>query len=447
MKPRRLRIPAILSAAFFLSCGSPGTHPTASEPQECIQSPSRVHQLTRHLSDEALECRESATAQLIALGPDALAEIRDQFESVGDPETQARLNAVIEVLAAQDRLVRRVGRPPLVSVSVCEKPLVGALDQLSRQSGMPVLSAGLPLDLKVSMEASGVPVWMAIDNLCRSHGGIKPIWSTDRVTLVPGVFVETPHVEWRVGPIPMGRLWLQYASVIPDYQKEPVLETRVTLLLSPGRRLFLCDLFVSRAECPTGGPVSSEEGECIYLSDLREAYRFTNAGSILLPVKTWLPTVHLPLPHEIVNTRGTAYFHLSPGTKGLAILTDLRPEARSQELKRNVSMYLQEMERTASETRIKFWTTHSMISGRYDRVEGVEGIRLVSKSGRTWHPTDARQQYLGSDMGADDWHTDARFAVDPDVELTALELLQPDHENAETIRIEFDFPMLAVIVR
>jgi hypothetical protein len=201
-----MRLLALLVGA--LSCVSCTSAPSPQRP--CLDDPLGAMILSLRADD--IETRERTQLQLIQLGPDRLSELR-QCMAAADPEIRSRLSTVVATLEAQEAFVRIFGRPRLVSVQASGLTLSSVAAELTRQSGARIeVEEGLTHHL-VQLVTREVPVWEALDDLCRANSGLSQEWKYDRVVLRSGIFQELPTVEWKLGPIRMGRLRILSAKL------------------------------------------------------------------------------------------------------------------------------------------------------------------------------------------------------------------------------------------
>ncbi|HZL72021.1 MAG TPA: hypothetical protein VFC86_06155, partial [Planctomycetota bacterium] len=128
------RLPALAALLVAVSCVSA---PSPNQPSPGGLEDS-IATRVRELHEGDLEIREAAMVALAALGPDALPAIRGVQRRIVDQEVSVRLQSVIERLEEQDGLVRLVGRPRLVDLSVRRAPIHEVLKELTRQSAVRV---------------------------------------------------------------------------------------------------------------------------------------------------------------------------------------------------------------------------------------------------------------------------------------------------------------------
>jgi hypothetical protein len=130
----------------------------------------RIDELLQRLNDDALPVRETAARELSELGPDALPLLAKRLEGL-DGERRGRVQEAMRRIEDRQKLFRVL--PPLktVTLDVAEKPLREVLEEISRQSGIPVdLSAG-GFDGPVTLKLKDALPLRAFDEACAKGGG------------------------------------------------------------------------------------------------------------------------------------------------------------------------------------------------------------------------------------------------------------------------------------
>jgi hypothetical protein len=125
--------------------------------------------------------REAAAAALERLGREALPALR-RARSARDPEVRSRAAGLLERIESGLMV-----RPALVRLAWRDRPLTEAVDDLARQSGVPlalaVENAGEWAKRRLTVEERApLPFWQALDRLCREaqvHYVVGPQPPTD----------------------------------------------------------------------------------------------------------------------------------------------------------------------------------------------------------------------------------------------------------------------------
>jgi len=156
-------IPSLLLAGAVLLAQPDSSTSAPAAPQDL---PATVQRLVRQLNDEQLARREAAEKELTALGPRVL-ELLPQVTPRTPAEVKDRLGRVRKIL--ETAAVELATRSAVVTLEG-EMTLEEALASLEKQTGNRVVDFRDRFDqqatsIKVTMEASNVTFWQALDEL------------------------------------------------------------------------------------------------------------------------------------------------------------------------------------------------------------------------------------------------------------------------------------------
>ena len=152
-----------LAALAFLLLGAP--------PQE-TDFPKTVRDLVALLQDRVPAVRKKAEEDLARLGARALPILREEESRQGAGELKNKLGALIQKI---DRLHRKAvasGGTLLVTLSAKGKPVSETLAQLQQMTSVPIDRSRIPADALATLEAKGISLWQAVDQVCKSNGDI-----------------------------------------------------------------------------------------------------------------------------------------------------------------------------------------------------------------------------------------------------------------------------------
>jgi hypothetical protein len=155
------------------------------------QEDKRVPDLLAKLDDDSIEVRAAASAALIDLGKPALPSLRRLVPSAG-VELKDRLNEIIRKIQDRDRLSSLLPPPSRISIDAKDRPLREVFEKLSKQTSTPIDYSQVPDDAKVTVTLDRVPLWKALDRVCRASGRVMPEVENDHVVITPETYVELP---------------------------------------------------------------------------------------------------------------------------------------------------------------------------------------------------------------------------------------------------------------
>ena len=141
--------------------------------------------------------RERAGAELLALGHQAVPDLKAALGKSADPEATRRLEVLVERLESI-----RVTEPTRITLKVEKRPAREVFDELARLTGCAITFENAPRTALVSFDWRGTPFLQVLDQLCDA---LKLSWWIDKSTHLVVVYggdaddPHDPHVTYR-GP-------------------------------------------------------------------------------------------------------------------------------------------------------------------------------------------------------------------------------------------------------
>jgi hypothetical protein len=211
------------------------------------QDPS-VRDLLQKLEDDRAEAREKAHKDLAALGESVIPQLREVVESESSSgELKLRAAAAIREIELGIKAAKVYREPARVTVRAADDALRDVLDDLSRQSGVPIESFAVDNTARVSLEAKDVTLTEALDLICR--GQAARTWEArddGSIRLNRDRHVEYPAVH--TGPFRV-RVMSLNAERNNDFKNRTV-STTLTIQADWDRRLKpskIVDIEIARA--------------------------------------------------------------------------------------------------------------------------------------------------------------------------------------------------------
>jgi hypothetical protein len=125
-----------------------------------------VDQLIKDLASEDYRTREKAGRELVAKGEKVLPSLRAALNNTENPEAHRRLLVMVRKMD-YDRLVA----PKVVTMTIKDKPIKHALDEITKQTGYKINFGGQGgPESKYSFEFDKVPFWQAVDKVATAAG-------------------------------------------------------------------------------------------------------------------------------------------------------------------------------------------------------------------------------------------------------------------------------------
>jgi hypothetical protein len=160
----------------------------------CLPAPqedSRVQDLLVKLDDDSIEVRAAASAALAELGQPALPALKRAAAQAG-VELKDRLSEIIRRIQDRERLAALLPPPSRITIHAKDLPLREVFAKLSKQTATAIDYSEVPENLKVSITLDRVPLWKAIDQICRASGKVMPEVKADHVMITPEPYVALP---------------------------------------------------------------------------------------------------------------------------------------------------------------------------------------------------------------------------------------------------------------
>lgn len=153
----------------------------------------QVLELVTKMGEDDIDVADQAAAELQKIGPPALPALREcARKRHGD--LKLRLDELVRKIERGEKVRKAVGRVPRVTARFQDRPVSEILEEISKQSGVRVEGRDVPAEARASLAAEDAPVWKAIDELCRGHGGLMYTFTPKRVLVKPAPYRDLPRV-------------------------------------------------------------------------------------------------------------------------------------------------------------------------------------------------------------------------------------------------------------
>jgi len=194
-------LPAFSLFAFLLSAG-----PVQDDEAEFD---AKVRQLIVQLKDRNLGIRKNAEEALFHLGPRALPLLRIDEAKMTSGELKTRLGGIIKRIERFQRKAIAAGATLMVSLTVKDRLITDVLAELQKQTSVSIEQKGIPADSVTSLDAKGLSLWEAVDQICATHG--KLMWDVTE----KGIFIRReayvrPFMATSSGYLLLMRPFLKY---------------------------------------------------------------------------------------------------------------------------------------------------------------------------------------------------------------------------------------------
>lgn len=135
------------------------------------QDDAKFTEWIRELGDDSIEARDAAFEKLVKAGRSAEKALKLAAKGT-NPEIVERAARALNEIARGERAGKFDAGPSPITLRVDGAPLGRVLDEIQRQTSTKLSRKDIPGEALVSLELDRVPLFQALDALCRKHGGI-----------------------------------------------------------------------------------------------------------------------------------------------------------------------------------------------------------------------------------------------------------------------------------
>jgi len=197
----------------------------------------RIQELLRKLDDDSIEARASAPAGLIDLGRAALPALKRALVGAGF-ELRDRLGEVIRKIQDRERLATLLPPPSRITVKAANRPLREVFEIVSKQTSTPIAYSNVPEDARVTVSLDRVPLWKAIDQICRASGKVMADIKGDHVEIQPELFVPLPGKITDLFSVTLQRIELSTEVTFGSQERYDQFTARLQVAWGKGARPY-----------------------------------------------------------------------------------------------------------------------------------------------------------------------------------------------------------------
>lgn len=162
------------------------------------QDDGRIAEWIRDLGDDAIDVRERALAELVRAGRRAEKALREAMKGSND-EVRGRAAQVLAEIEKGEQVRRFEAGPSRITLKRKDAPLREVLDEIQKQTPTRIASTFAPEQARVTVAFDRMPLFEAIDSLCRAAGTMG--WAVDcrrddsvTLTVSEGKFADAPRL-------------------------------------------------------------------------------------------------------------------------------------------------------------------------------------------------------------------------------------------------------------
>jgi hypothetical protein len=390
----------------------------------------KIKALVEKLGSDEIADREKAVAELVKLGPAALPAMRDHL-SKAEGERKSLLQGVVTKIEREIRLAKLLENPPTVTLKVADKPVEEVLAEMARQTGLKIEGFLLDSTIRSTATFDRVPLWKAVDDLCRAHGGLVPHYSSSRLIVEPGERDGSPLILHR-------GIGLQVLSIAR--LAGGTLEIQAVLAHTPGiplwsTRIEYKELTDDKGKSLTGTEAAPEFSLGSQFAGPTPARNFASVQFHQTKASATEGALRL------ARVRGTASIHLALDLKPLVVIPDPIKDGESTASGNGFTVTIKKAVRKGSDV--------TLTVADPDLPESEQETDFTETSRWAFAIRDkAGELYLGrvkDNWGDSDDALKVEITVPAGREIVSFELLEP--EKLTEVVIPFDFKDLPIKTR
>ena len=158
------RVLAITASVLLLASGPP------QDPEPDAEFVQSVRALIVQLKDKNKVVRTKAEEDLFQLGPRAIPILRVEESRLSPGELKQKLGIIVKRIERVQRKAIASGSTLQVAVSAKDQPILELLAELQKKTSVPIEQKGIAADAVITLEADGLSLWEAIDQVCKTNG-------------------------------------------------------------------------------------------------------------------------------------------------------------------------------------------------------------------------------------------------------------------------------------
>jgi len=394
----------------------------------------KFRELVDRLDSEDIAVADDAAGELTRLGTAALPSLRAELGK-RQGELRRRLEDIVRRIERAEKLAKALGAPPLVSLRAKDRPVREILADLSRQSGLRVEGEGLPEDARASLEADRAPLWTAVDDLCRSHGGLMYVFTPKRLLVRAGPYRNLPRKSERGFFFFLDVItWTKNAGAAAD----SYMDVQAALVRPPRSAIHDATLIIEEFADDQGTNLLADPGGSFALDEPTR----DDPEALAVQLYMYPPTPPSEQAGAIAKLKGRVSMRAALEFRALLTLRNPLAQQASRQLSGKSRLEIKSWKRTGAELRVA--VSASCPDPKDAPGRGLARVVLRDSRGAALAGRSESSPYTGAtfvleeeDDGMATLDDALVFTLAEGTEVASLELLQAS--DVETISIPFEF--------
>jgi hypothetical protein len=150
----------------------------------------KIRALIVQLRDRNVGLRKKAEEDLFQMGHPALVFLRTEEARLTPGDLKTRLMAIIRRIERHHLKAIASGSTLMVTLSAADKPIPEVLAELQKMTAVPIEHKAVPADAVTTLDAKGLSLWEAVDQICAAHGKLNWDVSEKGISIQKGTYVK-----------------------------------------------------------------------------------------------------------------------------------------------------------------------------------------------------------------------------------------------------------------
>jgi hypothetical protein len=133
----------------------------------------KVRALIVQLRDRNPAVKRKAEDDLVSLGAAALPVLRIEESQLNPGELKGKLGVIIRRIERLHSKSIASGNTLLVTLNASDRPIVEVFEELEKRTGVAIERKGVPPEAATTLDAKGISLWEAVDQVCAANGKLS----------------------------------------------------------------------------------------------------------------------------------------------------------------------------------------------------------------------------------------------------------------------------------
>lgn len=181
----------------------------APQSQDEAELAQKIRSLIVQLKDRSIHLKKKAEEDLFLMGAPALPILRVEASRLAPGDLKNKLATIIKRIERVQNKAIASGATLMVTIDAKDRLITEVLAELQRITSVPIEHKGIPADAVTSLDAKGMSLWEAVDQICSAHGRLAWDVSEKGISIRRETYVR-PFMATSSGYLLIVRPFLRY---------------------------------------------------------------------------------------------------------------------------------------------------------------------------------------------------------------------------------------------